>query len=294
MLIKILQQIKWQDVLYISLFNILMKLNLLSALQLQSNLPNFYFFLLAFSLILILIGGNLAKVFFDEEETTIPKKILFLLYIFLFAVANGINFYVSISLRYSTQFTFIVFFTLFVFFYSERSLKKSFLNNIIEAFLTTFAIILVWWFDPVLNSENHWKKIEQFELVVILFVSLTFIANLVKNILQDFTSITTDKSKNFKTLPVVLNEKESKKFILYATIIVMIALSIISFFYVESFLFGFVLLTLTGIPTFFLYNKLIKAKSKEDYKKLIKIYYVVIFAGMAVIPIASLIFKNIA
>lgn len=293
MLIKLIKQINWKDILYVSLFNSLMKISLLSILNLGSNLPKKYFFLLVLSTIFILIGGNLAKVFFDVKEKTIPKNILLLSYIVFFFLANIISFYVRVKTEYNSYFLFVLLFTLFIFFYSEFSFKKSFLNNIIEAFLITFAIIIVWWFDPTLNVQNHWKNVDRIELVTILFVALTFIANLVKNILKDFTTIKEDKASGFRTLPVALGEKQAKKFLLNFTLILLLILSIISIFFIRSVWFGIVLFTFSVIPTYFFHKKLSFVNSREGYLQVFRMYYAVIFLGMIVIPLVSITLKYI-
>lgn len=294
MLFKLLNQINWKDCLYVGLFNISMKFNLLSILKLDSNLPNYYFILLVFSTTLILAGGNFVRAFFDAKETSIPQKTLLISYLTLFLVANLISFYVRIKINYDLYFIFMLLFTLFVFLYSaEYSFKKTFLNNIVEAFLITFSIILVWWFDPILSSKNHWKSVDEFELVVILFVSLTFIANLVKNLLVDFSTMKTDSLKGLKTLPLVLGEQQAKKFILYVTILIIAVLAYISFFIVKSMVFGFFLLIFVSFPTYYFYKRLVKIKSEKGYLKIITEYYWVTFTGMALIPVISIFLTDI-
>lgn len=287
------KHIKWNDVLYIAMFNTVMKLSLSSILKLESNLPYLRFSLLVLSTIFILIGGNLAIVFFNKNEKLISKKILLVSYLSLFFIANILGFYIKVTTNYNSYFITTLFFTLFVFFYSEFSFKKTFLNNIIEAFLITFAIILVWWFDPIYDTENHWKSIESFDLVVVVFVSLTFIANLVKNTLVDFSTLEADKRKGFKTLPIALGEKKAKKVLLFTSVLIIIVLTIVSVFFVKSIAFSIILLSVTLLPTYFIYLKLIKINHKKGYLQLIKLYYIVIFLGMISIPIISLVLKEV-
>lgn len=286
-MIKLLKYVKWVDVLYVVLLNSLVKLSFLPALKLKSNLTNYSFFELIVATCLILVGGNWAIAFFKRKEKNGLKKQIRIAYILSFFTANVLGFYVKQETGIELHFIFMILFTLFVFFYAKNGYEKSFLNNIIDAFLITFSIILIWGFDPPNNLEIHWKNVPNFDFIIIVTIVLIFLFNLIKNILLDFTTIEEDKKNKLKTLPIVLGERKTKNFILRTALLVLILLLIISFFFEDNLLLSIVLAIVTLPPTLFLYFKLLKTHTKKEYSEVFSIFYSMIVFGVVLIPLIS-------
>lgn len=291
-MIKLLKYIKWIDILYVILLNSLVKMSFLPALNLKSNLTNYSFFELITATSFILIGGDLTIAFFKRKEKNGLKKQILTAYILSFLTANILGFYVKLDTNDDLHFIFMILFTLFVFFYAKNSYEKSFLNNIIDAFLITFTIILIWGFDPSNDLKTHWKNVANFDFIIIVAIVLVFLFNLIKNILLDFTTIENDKKNKFKTLPIVLGEKRAKIFILRTALLVLISLLIISSFFENNLIISVVLAIVTLPPTVFLYTKLLKTHTKKEYWEVFKIFYSMIFFGVILIPLISYLLNS--
>ncbi len=283
---KILHLIRWKNLIFIALIQILMRyfimLPILKKISLNLLFSDFYFFLLVLVSLLFAAGGNMINDYFDVDldkqagktnyVTKENKNKIMNWFIGINIVALIISFYISFQVGYyKLGFIFVIISSL-LWFYSSNYQRSLLIGNIIIALLAflvplitiPFEILLQYTFNKDilirlgnnLNTINFW---------ILGFSIYAFVLTFIREIIKDMEDYDTDIMFNYNTLPIVLGLKKSN--IVVNTLLSLTILSIIfvTFTYLNNILSIIYITTLVILPLIFLIFKISKAQNTKDY-----------------------------
>lgn len=289
--------IQWKELLYLSFVLFLFKFCFLYGYGFETALSFTHLGLLAFSGACILASGHLINYAYRKKG---KKRVKFPIkkakkYSY---VTSLVGVFLGAFLCYKIgEPSYIIIFILSiiaVLVYSRTVIKKTFINNLVKAFLKSSIILLVLWFDTPINlSISQWNLFYLLETVIISYFILSFLSNIVREIVIDFNNINTDNAKKHNTLPIVLGRRRAKKI---AIIIAVIGcLFVFSFAIINlknTFILTIILLFGTLPELIFIYFLLI-ASSDKDYRFLYKLTNLIYFLSIISIPLLAYYFKYV-
>ncbi|HHP7240612.1 MAG TPA: geranylgeranylglycerol-phosphate geranylgeranyltransferase [Cyclobacteriaceae bacterium] len=151
-------------------------------------------------------------------------------------------------------------------FYSNYLRRKPFVGNLLIAFLTFLSILLVG-----LYFKNNL-------LLVSLYATFAFTANLVREIVKDLEDLKGEKHFGCETLPVLIGITRTKKVINVITFLSILILTIF-LIYLEDLFLTLYFTTILSAVVFFLF-KLRRADSRYRFNKLNNLLKLIILAGV--------------
>ncbi|MDO9260425.1 MAG: UbiA family prenyltransferase, partial [Flavobacteriaceae bacterium] len=176
------------------------------------------------------------------------------------------------------------------------TLKKwPLIGNIVIGLLISFSILTLAFFDLILNANTldlgfHYLLFE----LIFEFSVFAFMINLIREIVKDIEDIKGDNLLQMKTLPIVIGIKNTKIFIAFLSLILIIALIyfIISYLPFHTILFYYFIIFIT-FPLLYFGFKLYQSTTKSDFDYLSKILKCCIISGIISILFISLTLKNV-
>lgn len=173
-------------------------------------------FALVTSSALVIASGYIINAFYDAEKDLInrPKKTMLDRLVSQRTKISGyfvLNF-TSVIIASYVSFKAVIFFSLYIFciwFYSHKLKKIPFLGNFVSAVLaiTPFFAVFIYY--------------KNFDLVIFVHATFLFLIILMREMIKDLENIKGDLANNYRTIPIVYDEKMSKKLI---TILILLTL----------------------------------------------------------------------
>ncbi|MFD0991797.1 hypothetical protein [Tenacibaculum geojense] len=287
--------IDWRNVLSIILILLLTKISFLEGFDFNTSITFHGLLMLIASSISLYISGSFIKFYHDKESylsfftsNNLKKGFLFFACIGIF-----LGSYVSLSIN-KPQFSFVfILVSLSTIWFAKNSKPKTIINNIFPSFVKSGNFMLIWWMDsPTSLTANQWEVFLKIELIVIYYITISFVSNFAKSVISDLCEYKIFKNKTDENLPIVLGEKTTKKVITNISFfIILVTTSLLVYLhdYIEVALI--VLFTML-IPQIICLSKFKKSKTNEDYDKVVRILNFVFLVTVLAIPLMSFFLRN--
>ena len=296
MLFIFLNIIRWKELLYLTFILFLFKFSFLYGYGFKTTLTFFDLGILSISGSLILASGYLINYYYKKQrgEKKISKKKIKTYYTLFgfFGILFGT--FLSFKIQKPTYSFIIIFCYLIIFIYSKNITKKAFINNLVKSVLKGLTILLVCWFDsPTIASSTQWDLFFKLQVIIIIYVIISFLRNIVREIIISINNLNHDNASKYKTLPILLGRNRAKNIALGIGILdCLIILSVTIIYAKNIYLFAIIMLLGTIPELFFIYH-LMNASKADDYKFLYKTSNVCYFLAVLSIPLIAYYFKYV-
>ena len=266
--------------------------------NLQPNVHGVYFLLLTLASVFIAAAGNIINDYFDLNIDKINKPnkvvvdkiihrrsvIIWHLVLSLVAIAFGFYIDVQTSVRFLGVANLIS--VVLLFFYSVSLKKKFLIGNILISLLTAWVILVITYCETnhLLNvfRKGSSLEIEKLSRLTFLYAGFAFIISLIREVIKDMEDIEGDRKYGCKTMPIVWGANASKIFVAVWLIVLIVALSIVQVYVLQFrwwFSAGYCIAAII-IPLIWIFIKLFKAQSAQDFHKLSTVIKVVMLTGI--------------
>ncbi len=296
MLANFLNIIHWKRLLYFAFLLFLFKFCFLNGYGFETTLSFYDLSVLAISGMLILASGYLFNYFYRKQG----KRVKFSVekakkYAIVFAIFGLIlGFLLSFKIQKPGYSLIFIFCYTFTYFYSKTVRIKTFFSNILKSFIKSFVILFVCWFDfPKDLSSLQWDLFFKLQAIILLYVVISFLSNIVREIIIDINNLNYDNTNKHKTLPILLGRNRAKNIALAITIFVCLIVFIVIVIYVKNTYLLTIIIFLATIPELFLIYHLMTASNAGDYKFIYKISNITYFLGVLSVPIISYFLKYV-
>lgn len=299
---KYLYLIQYKNLILIAFMQLLFCFGFLKFQNIDLALANWQYYLLILSTLLIASGGFIINTIFNQEiDLTNEKKVsigriisekkAFTIYFTVNIIGVGIAFYLSQIIQRPN---FVVFFILIVtilYFYATSLKQMPLIGNIAVSLVLSFSVLVIGIYQ-LLPATDEMNKVEMRTLFSILFdfSIITFIINLLREIIKNLENFNDDDSQGMRTLPIVLGIKKTILFVIFLIIIAIVLI----LFYINNYLmesklyYATVYLLLTVIsPLTYTLIKITTSKSRLEFHQLSTILKIVLFFGIVSIVIIS-------
>ncbi|WP_272022634.1 geranylgeranylglycerol-phosphate geranylgeranyltransferase [Olleya namhaensis] len=302
---KLLQLIRFKNLLLIALVQFLIKYAMFPAFGVSTTLTLFQFILLVLATLSIAAGGYIINDIFDVQADAInkPHKLIIGKYIpedkaYIYYMAFTITgvvlgFYLSHVIDRSTFFAIFVIIAALLYIYASFLQQIVLVGNIIISLLVGLSLIIVGVFEllPAINLQNQFIQSSMFE-VLFDYAVFAFIISLIREIVKDIQDIDGDYKMDFKTLPLVIGSTRAK----YVAFGLTIALIAILTYYITSYLYMrevaviYFLIAVIG-PLIYITIKLFTAETKAHFKTISNLLKLVMLTGMLSMVVYLFILK---
>ena len=256
------------------------------------------FFFLVIAIVLIAAGGYIINDYFDLniDQINKPKKVIVNVFInrrwviFWHMFLSLLGLFFTISAVPFSQFWIIIFVNLFIifllWFYSTNLKKQLLIGNLLVSLLMAWVILIIplskYPFKMVNDFLTDTNEIRLFRFTV-LYASFAFIISLIREVIKDMEDMDGDRKYGCRTMPIMWGINATKVFVA-VWIIVLVAVLTILQFYVLTFGWwhcALYCLLLIIVPLVWVFKKLFKAQSVEDFHNLSKVLKLVMLMGIS-------------
>ncbi|MBV9963223.1 MAG: geranylgeranylglycerol-phosphate geranylgeranyltransferase [Parafilimonas sp.] len=298
--------IRWPNLIFIAITQLLFMYCVLQPLLAASNkkpsLNPGHFFLLIISSVFIAAAGYIINDYFDLNIDRInkPKRLIvqkiisrrwtILWHFFLSMFGVAIGFYLDLT----THVTLLGFSNLacacLLFLYSISLKKKLLSGNILISLLTAWTVLVVTWCEARFFLNPSDVNIHKIIRITFLYTGFAFVISLIREAVKDMEDIDGDRRYGCKTMPIVWGFNAAKIYAAtwMAAIILALVVLILYMLQIHWWLSSIYCLLLIITPLVYVFQKLFKAKTAEDFHKLSSLIKLVMFTG-----ILSMIFFRI-
>ncbi len=298
----------------------------LKKVNLTPLLPDFEFFLLVFSTILIAAGGYIIN---DIEDVEIdkfnksekkqivgriyPLSISWKMYIFSIILGFMISIYLAFFIHNFVQILIYPAAVGMLYAYSKWWKRQPLIGNLVIAFFCAFVAWIVFYAEKInfiseklhnviarnelplrgqeANFLSEGMQQEGYDFLKLTFVGyaiFAFISTLFREIIKDIEDVQGDKADNCRTLPIVIGVDSSKKWAFVVGLIFLILVVIFSFILRGDWVRIFILNLSISLPIIYALFLLIKSQKKEDFSFLSKLAKFIMLSGLVFILIMKL------
>jgi 4-hydroxybenzoate polyprenyltransferase len=170
-------------------------------------------------------------------------------------------------------------------FYSTNLKKQLLIGNVLISLLTAWVILIIFFskyplqIDRILTVDHNEVRFFRY---TVLYASFAFIISLIREVIKDMEDMDGDRKYGCKTMPIVWGLNASKVFVA-VWIIVLVATVVVVQFYVLPFGWwhsALYCMLFVAAPLVWIFRKLFKAQSPEDFHKLSSVVKLVMLAGI--------------
>ncbi|PKH51869.1 hypothetical protein CXF68_14750 [Tenacibaculum sp. Bg11-29] len=287
--------IHWKRLLYFYFILFLLKYCLINGFGFETTLSFFDLGILVSSGVLIIASGYLFNYFYRKQKRNVKfpvKKAKEYAIIFAF-LSLVLGFLLAFKIHKPNYSFLFIFGVIYTFFYAKKVRKKTFFSNLLLSFIKSFTILIVCWFDLPSNlSSSQWDLFFKLQIIILIYVVISFLSNIIREIIIDINNINSDNNFKHKTLPILLGRNRATKIALAICILVCLFVFFIAIIYVENTYLFTTIILLGTIPQLFIIYKLMTASSSNDYIFLYKLSNIGYFLAVLSIPIISYYIKH--
>ncbi len=289
-------------------------------------LPDFEFFLLVFSTILIAAGGyiinDIEDVDIDKLNKPEKKQIVGRIYplsiswkMYLFSIILGfmISIYLAFFIHNFVQFLIYPAAVGMLYAYSKWWKRQPLIGNLVVAFFCAFVAWIVFYAEKInfISEKLHYviarnelllrgyeanflsegTQQEGYDFLKFTFVgyaAFAFISTFFREIIKDIEDVQGDKAGNCRTLPVVIGVESSKKWAFMVGLIFLSLVVIFSFILRGEWIKILILNSIISLPIIYALFLLVRAHKKEDFSFLSKLAKLIMLSGLVFILIMKL------
>ncbi|QTY25915.1 UbiA family prenyltransferase [Flavobacterium sp. CS20] len=266
-----------------------MRYSFLKRFEINSILNLFDFSLVSFSIILIVMTGNVINDIFDiktdfvnkRQRPLAQKKIgvsqAYSIYVILNLIAIVICLYISYNLQRWALVGVEVLVIILLYLYAKFLKAVPILGNVLVSLLVSLSFVLVLYFDvniSILLDQKIFKW-------VLFYSVFAFWTNLNREWIKDIIDIKGDYAQKISTLPILIGKSRMNTLIFISTLFLILTLLLGVKVYLKANLF-FVLYFIFGvcIPLAIVMYKIWNDENHISYKKLSLIYKFTMLIGV--------------
>ena len=293
-MVKILNLIRWKNLVLIVLVQILIKYALFESFNIQLTLSTIQFIFLVLATLFIAAAGNIINDIYDIETDlvnkpekviigkTVSEKTALNLFIILNVLGVGLGFYLSNTIGRSGFAVIFVIISALLYIYASYLKQTLLIGNIVVSILVAFSIIIVPVFDliPSLTSANRDLYLAIFK-IALSYAVFAFMINLLREIIKDIEDINGDYKAQMKTLPILIGRDRATIFTFVLSFIPLLAVVryIVSYLYNNTVAVIYFLLFVVG-PMLYFTIKVYSAEQKKEYQHLSNVLKVIMLFGV--------------
>ncbi|WP_298238788.1 geranylgeranylglycerol-phosphate geranylgeranyltransferase [uncultured Algibacter sp.] len=303
---KLLNLIRWKNLLMIALVQLLIKYALLEPFGVNTSLNGVGISILILATICIAAAGNIINDISDTETDAInkPNKLIvgkniseknaYNLFIIFNVTGVGLGFYLSHLVEKSAFFSLFVIVSVLLYIYATYLKRTLLVGNIIISILVALSLIFVGIFEllPSITSLNKQTQLTFFK-VIFDYALFAFIINLLREIAKDIEDIDGDYKAGMNTLPIAIGRERSKNFLIILNFIPLLGI----IYYINSSLYkqpiavSYFLLLIVG-PLIYNSIKLFTAKTKSEFHHISSVYKLIMLFGMLSLLLYKFVILN--
>lgn len=305
--VAFLKLIRWPNLIFIALTQFLFFYCIIpfvnKGLQTHDLSPtNFY--LLVIASVCIAAAGYIINDYFDLNIDLInkPSKLIIEKYInrrwaiLLHLCLSLIGFLISAYVGYKLKNIYIPFLNLLaiagLWFYSTTFKQKLLIGNVLISLLTAWVILVITIAEYNLNRNvnAHIFIIPRLLKVSFLYAGFAFIISLIREVVKDMEDIEGDLKYECQTMPIVWGIPVSKVFAGVWLVVLIGAVAALQFYVLQLgwWLSAIYCVLLIIIPLLWILDKLYKAQTASDFRRLSNAIKMAMFTG-----IVSMVFFRI-
>lgn len=294
MLLSLLKLIRYPNLLMIIFTMVLVKYFLFKPFGISTALNDLQFSLLVLSMILLAAAGNIINDIFDRDTDSInkPKKVIIgkeisekaaYNWFFIFNILGvGIGFYLS-NLIGQPSFTILFILPSALLYLYATNLKQTVLvGNLVVSIMVAMIVVMVGIFDllPAITPQNQTTQKVIFSILVDYGI-FAFLVNFLREMIKDQEDIKGDHNAGIRTLPVLIGQQRTNNLIFLFGLLPLCGVIYYIYTYLwESRPAAYYVVFFIVAPLFYFLGKLIKAKTKKDYRHLSLILKLILFFGL--------------
>lgn len=285
---------------------------ILNLMGFEAEMPEFSFFLLVLSTVLVAAAGNVINDYHDvsadrlnrPDKVVIDKHIgrraVITLHFVFSSLGVVIGILISLYHRLYWLIPLFLFMPVLIWFYSTTFKHKVFLGNLIISLLIGTVPLLVILFEyPLVQRANQGVLTDfpdMFDPILYwvgMFSLFAFLTNLIREIVKDIEDVYGDKEVGSKTIAVVYGTLTSRILAISLAVFTLSGLAVLFFMYLRDWMsllyFGVLIL----LPFIILVINLIKNNESGETRRLSQMVKIIMLAGLIYAPLAYLIFNII-
>lgn len=270
---------------------------LFTEVNLQPSINGIYFYLIIIASVTIAAAGNVINDYFDvnidqinKPQKLVVNKIISRRWVIFWHLLLNIiglicTMYVSLKTGMHSLFLANAACVLLLFIYSASLKKKLLWGNILVSILTAWVLMIL--IIPEYNFFSQQTSVQRAAndkmlRLGILYAGFSFIISLVREVVKDVEDIEGDVKYGCRTMPIVWGTNASKIFagifiLLLAIVLLLIQLYVIRFGWWISIVYC---LGLVITPLFYVFKKLLEAKTSQDFGKISSTIKLIMLTGI--------------
>ena len=307
LMVAFLKLIRWQNLLFIALTQVLFFYCILPFVykgQSATYLPPGIFYLLMIASICIAAAGYIINDYFDLNIDLInkPSKLIIEKFIdrrwaiILHLCLSFTGFLISAYVGYKLRNIYIPFFNLLaiacLWYYSTTFKKKLLIGNVVISILTAWVILVITVAEYKLNRpvDEDSFIIPRLLKVSFLYAGFAFIISLIREVIKDMEDIQGDLKYGCETMPIIWGIPVSKVFSGVWLVVLVGSVAALQFYVLQlGWWFSAVYcVLLIIIPLLWILQQLYRAQVAQDFHRLSTAVKLVMFTG-----IVSMVFFRI-
>lgn len=297
-MVKWLNLVRWPNLLIVILIFSVFRFNFLEPFNVATSLSGFQYFLLMFSVMSLMAGGNIINDVYDKTADRInkpgknligvkvPEKRARIVYWALSIIGMLLGYFMgyTVGIGMLGGIHLIAFFLLWM--YSTDFKHRLFLGNFVVALLSSLVIVCIVLFD-VIPANQDMIRTGKYNNLLFIFLGYSifaFVTTFIREIIKDAQDVKGDKRMGGKTLPVVASAKVVKISIVGLQILLALSLIAITYYFRNSLSLVVYILVLIILPLILSTYSVANAKGYENWgfaSKLMKL--VMIFGILSVV-----------
>ena len=255
------------------------------------------FFLLVAASVCIAAAGYIINDYFDLniDQINKPKKVVVNFIIsrrwviawhFILSLVGLILTLLALPLRLHWPLIIANIVSIFLLWIYSSSLKKKLLiGNVLISLLTAWVIGIIFLSKiniDLLQMEGDEILHVRFFRFAILYGGFAFIISLIREVIKDMEDMEGDRKYGCKTMPIVWGLNASKVFVAVWLIVLITTLVILQIYVLQYGWWWSILYCIVFIisPLFWVFNKLFKANSSQDFHQLSSAIKIIMFTGI--------------
>ncbi len=277
-------------------------------------LPNFQFFLLVVSTVLIAAGGYIVNDIEDVEIDKLnkpekkqivgriyPLSIAWKMYIFCIIAGFIISVYLAFYIENIFQILIYPAAVGMLYAYSKWWKRQPLIGNFVISFFCAFVAWVVFYAEklnstvqklhPSQNTATSILDSSAHDFLLLTFIGyalFAFISTLFREIIKDIEDAEGDKAGNCRTLPIVIGIRESK-WVAFTVGLLFLSMVIYCSVIMRGSVLQILLLNFSiSLPLMYALVLLLKAKKKEEFSFLSKFAKFIMLSGLVFILIMKL------
>lgn len=295
--------IRYKNLVLLALMQLIFRYGFLKQQNIWLSLSDFQYALLVLATVLLAAGGYVINDIFDQDTDAEnkPNKLIvgkfiseanaYYIYAGLTISGVGIGMYLSNIIQKPGFIALFILVAALLYFYATTLKQIALVGNIVVAFLLSFSILIIAFFDLFPATYEGNQKVMSLMFTLLKdYAIFAFLINFIREIVKDMEDIEGDNNQGMKTLPILIGLQKTKLIV----VALLITSTLILLFYLNKNLFSSNLyysivyaLIFIIAPLIYSIIKLSSANTKDEFGHVSKVLKLIIFFGILSIAIIT-------